>query len=372
MRLFFIILSQFLSGSIWFAANVAYMGQGFLLSAIQFGFIIGTLAFAFLNISDRFSPARVFFLSALLGAVFNFSGIFLETHKSVLLMSRMLCGVSLAGIYPVGMKIAASWYPQTISRALGWLVGALVLAAGFPYLIKALNWQGNIGSILQVTSVLCLTGGLIQLFLVGDGPHLPKGSKFDLGVIKDIFRHPGFRAASFGYFGHMWELYAVFAYIPLLFGTIVKTNVELWTFGFFIFGFLGCAVGGIIALRVGSRKIALVVLFMSGSICLVSPFLQNLPQGIALIIIQIWGVTVVADSPQFSSLNTQFAPRKYVGSALTIVNCIGFLITIITIELLSLWINWFGVRTAFLPLVIGPIFGWISLRAYPCQHRKTA
>ncbi len=371
MRLFFIILSQFLSGSIWFAANVAYLDQGFLLSAVQFGFILGTLIFALLNISDRFSPVRVFFFCALFGALFNFSGIFFEDNKPFLLMSRLLCGVALAGIYPVGMKIAAAWYPETVSKALGWLVGALVLAAGFPYLIKVLNWQDNIDFILQATSVLCFTGGLIQLFLVGDGPHLPKASKFNIGVVKNVFQHPGFRAASFGYFGHMWELYAVFAYIPLLLKTVVKSNIELWSFSFFVFGFLGCALGGLVVLKVGSRTIALVALFVSGTICLVSPFLQDLPQGLALIIIQVWGVAVVADSPQFSSLNTQFAPRAYVGSALTIVNCIGFLITIITIELLGLWINWFGIRTAFLPLVFGPVFGWISLKKYPCRHNKS-
>ena len=364
MRLFFIILSQFLSGSIWFAANVAYLDQGFLLSAVQFGFIIGTLVFAFLNISDRFSPARVFFICASLGAVFNFSGVFFENSRSFLLISRLLCGVSLAGIYPVGMKIAASWYPKTVSRALGWLVGALVLAAGFPYLIKALNWQENLGLILQATSILCFTGGLIQLLLVGDGPYLPQASRFNIGVIREIFQHPGFRASAFGYFGHMWELYAVFAYIHLVFKTIVTHHVDLWTFSFFLSGFIGCALGGIIALKTGSRMIALISLFISGMICLISPSFADLPQGLALVIVQIWGIAVVADSPQFSALNTVFAPREYVGSALTIVNCIGFLITIVTIELLGIWINWFGIRTAFLPLLPGPVFGWIALKKY--------
>ena len=370
MRLFFIILSQFLSGSIWFAANVAYLDHGFLLSAVQFGFILGTLIFAFLNISDRFSPARVFFFCALLGSLFNISGIFLLNTPAILLISRLCCGVTLAGIYPVGMKIAASWYPQTVSKALGWLVGALVLAAGFPYLIKVLNWQNSMDFILQATSVLCFAGGVIQLLLVGDGPYLPKSSEFKIDVIKDIFQHPGFRASAFGYFGHMWELYAVFAYIPLVLASVVESHVDLWSFSFFVFGFLGCAAGGMVALKVGSRIIALVALFMSGTICLISPILPSLPQGVALIIIQIWGVTVVADSPQFSSLNTRFAPQKYVGSALTIVNCIGFFITIITIELLGVWIDWFGVRTAFLPLVLGPVFGWFSLKKYPCMHNQ--
>ncbi len=360
MRLFFIVLSQFLSGSIWFAGNVAFQGQGLLLSAVQFGFIIGTLMFAIFNISDRFSPVRVFFGCAFLGSVFNFLGIFFGEQKVYLLLSRLSCGIALAGIYPVGMKIAASWYPKTISRALGWLV----LASGFPYLIKVFSWQGNTDIILVGTSILCFSGGVIQLTLVGDGPHLPKGSKFDLSVIKKIFLHPGFRAASFGYFGHMWELYAVLAYAPLLIQNITKTNVDLWSFFFFAAGFAGCSMGGIIALKTGSRFIALVALFVSGFICLISPVIVHLPQVAALVIVMIWGIAVVADSPQFSSLNTQFAPKAYVGSALTIVNCIGFFITIITIEFLGLWIDWFGIQTAFLLLLPGPVFGWFALRRY--------
>jgi len=362
MRLVFIVLSQFFSGSIWFAGNVAYANQEFLLSAVQFGFIFGTLFFAFFNISDRFSPVKVFFICSLLGALFNYSGIFLGEHKWLLLISRMFCGVTLAGIYPVGMKIAASWYPETIGKALGWLVGALVLATGLPYLIKFIDWQGDAQIILQGTSILCLLGGITQLLLVGDGPQLPKGSKFNIGVIKEIFRHRGFRAAAFGYFGHMWELYAVWAFIPLLFYTLVPEQVEIWSFAFFVAGFLGCTFGGICSLKVGSRLVALWALFGSGLFCLISPFLQLLPTGIALLLMMAWGVTIVTDSPQFSSLNTKFAPRAYVGSALTIVNCIGFLITIVTIEFLSFWIEHFGIRFAFLPLALGPLFGWLSLK----------
>jgi len=364
MRLFFIIVSQFLSGSIWFAANVAYQGQGILLSAIQFGFICGTLVFAALNLSDRFSPAKVFFICSLIGALFNFSGIFLSNHFPVLLITRVICGISLAGIYPVGMKIAASWYPETVSKALGWLVGALVLAAGFPYLIRVLDWQGIGRTILAVTSVLCAAGGMIQLFLVKDGPYLPKASHLDLTVIRDVFRHPGFRASAFGYFGHMWELYAVFAYVPSLIAALVDSHAAALSFGFFVAGFIGCAAGGLIALRTGSRRVAMTSLFVSGVLCLISPLLFYLPVWAALILVFIWGAAVVADSPQFSTLNTLFAPRDYVGSALTIVNCIGFLITIVTIELLDVWIKTLGIRTAFLPLVLGPVFGWMSLKKY--------
>lgn len=362
MRLVFIVLAQFFSGSIWFAGNVAYANQNFLLSAVQFGFILGTLIFAFFNLSDRFSPVKLFFICSLFGAGFNYTGIFLSHNEGLLLVSRFLCGITLAGIYPVGMKIAASWYPETIGKALGWLVGALVLATGLPFLIKFLDWQGDAQIILQGTSLLCVLGGITQLFLVGDGPQLPKGSKFNIGVIKEIFQHRGFRASAFGYFGHMWELYAVWAFIPVLLHTLVPRQVNIWSFAFFLAGFSGCAIGGIWSLKIGSRLVALGALFTSGLFCLISPFLDLIPTSIALIMVIFWGVTIVADSPQFSSLNTKFAPKAYVGSALTIVNCIGFSITIFTIELLSFWIEHYGIRFAFLPLALGPIFGWISLK----------
>lgn len=367
-KLFFIILSQFLSGSIWFAGNVAYEGQGMILSAVQLGFIAGTLSFAVFNISDRYSPARVFCACALAGAAFNLAGALLEAEIVLLMFTRFCCGVALAGIYPVGMKIAASWFPQTISRALGFLVGALVLASGFPWLIRAMGWgmAGEAWAILGVTSAACVAGGLIQVFLVGDGPHLPRASRFDARVLGRMFAHKGFLGASLGYFGHMWELYAVFAYVPLLFQQVVTPGVggnpSFWTFGFFVSGFLGCAMGGLVALKTGSRKVARTALLLSGLICLMTPWIPKLPAPAALFLLMVWGATVVADSPQFSALNTRFAPKAYVGSALTLVNCIGFLITIVTIELLAVWIRIWGTDTAFLPLVIGPFLGWVALK----------
>jgi MFS family permease len=361
MRLFLIILAQFLSGSIWFAANAAFFDQKFLLSAVQAGFITGTLSFAYLNLSDRFSPVRVFFICALAGAVFNLGGVLLPPSRGLLLTSRFLCGISLAGIYPVGMKIAASWYPDTLGRALGFLVGALVLASGSPYLIKAIHWQGDPGSILWVTSAACLTGGVIQVFFVGDGPFLPKGSPFNPKVIRYLFTNPYFRASALGYFGHMWELYAVWAAVPLLFSLLVPEQADLWAFAFFGAGFTGCAIGGMLSLKWGSRKVAGTALIISALCCLMSPAILYLPRTVALGMILLWGLSVVADSPQFSSLNTRFAPAGYVGSALTLVNCIGFVITIFSIELVTFWIRHWGIHTAFLCLAPGPILGWIWL-----------
>ncbi|MCG8615438.1 MAG: MFS transporter [Desulfobacterales bacterium] len=365
MRLLLIILSQFLSGAIWFAGNVAFQGQGLLLSAVQAGFIAGTLSFAVLNVADRFSPARFFLVSAVLGGMFNAIPLWFEGNDGLLLMSRFACGICLAGIYPVGMKIAASWYPDTLGRALGLLVGALVLASGFPYLLKVMSWQGSAAQILGTTSLLCITGGFIQAFMVGDGPALPKGSAFNIRAIRDAFAHPGFRAASLGYFGHMWELYALWAFIPLLFKALVPGAPDAWTFAFFLVGFMGCSAGGLISLKIGSRRIASMALAVSAACCLISPLFHRIPLPVALILLMGWGMAVVTDSPQFSALNARFAPRAYVGSALTIVNCIGFFITILSIELLDLWISAWGIRYAFLPLALGPLFGWLSMHRMP-------
>ena len=361
MRLLLIILAQFLSGSIWFAANAAFMDRPFLLSAVQAGFIAGTLGFAFLNLSDRFSPARLFFVCSLAGAVCNLAGLLVPASMNMLLVSRFSCGIALAGIYPVGMKIAASWYPKTLGRALGFLVGALVLASGFPYMIKAVAWQGDPGLILWVTSSLCLTGGMLQIFFVRDGPFLPKGSPFNPGVMRHLFSHPRFRASALGYFGHMWELYAVWAAVPLLFAVIVPEQADAWSFGFFAAGFFGCGAGGMLSLKWGSRAVAGTALAVSAFCCLASPAVHYLPPPLGLAFMLVWGLAVVTDSPQFSSLNARSAPRGYVGSALTLVNCIGFSITIFSIELVTFWIHHLGIETAFLVLAPGPVLGWIWL-----------
>lgn len=365
MRLLMIILAQFLSGSIWFAANAAFQDQAFLLSAVQAGFIAGTLGFAFLNLADRFSPARLFFISSLLGALFNALPLFAGHGTGLLLISRFLCGICLAGIYPVGMKIAASWYPDTLGNALGFLVGALVLASGFPYFIRMVSWQGDPGIILLTTTLLCISGGVIQVLLVRDGPALPKGSAFNLRAIREAFSHPGFRASSLGYFGHMWELYALWAFIPMLCRTLMPGSADLLSFAFFGAGFLGCILGGLASLSRGSRVVARCALAGSGFCCLFSPFLSQIPLFTALGIFLFWGAAVAMDSPQFSSLNARFAPKAYVGSALTIVNCIGFLITILAIELTSALISAWGIRFAFLPLAAGPLAGWLWMRRVP-------
>jgi MFS family permease len=368
-----IIFSQFTGTSLWFAGNavvadlqhdwgLSEQSLGYITSAVQLGFISGTLVFAFLAIADRYSPRWVFFWCSIAGAIANISVLVAPEGLTELLILRFVTGFFLAGIYPVGMKIAAAWYEKGLGRALGYLVGALVLGTAFPHLLRGsgveLPWQ----YVIVGVSGLALVGGLMMLLLVADGPFLPKGSPFNPRVIAIIFRSRSFRASAFGYFGHMWELYTFWAFIPLWLMAYADNsntvlNISLWSFLIIAVGFVGCAGGGLLSEKSGSAKVAAIQLMVSGICCLLSPLFFDANMILLIIFLMVWGITVIGDSPQFSALNAINAPREYVGSALTIVNAIGFLITVFSIQLASSVLFTLGPQYLFWLLIPGPLFG---------------
>jgi MFS family permease len=372
-----IIFSQFTGTSLWFASN-AVMGDlqrtwgladaalGYMTSAVQFGFITGTVVFAFFTISDRFSPRIIFFACSMLGAISNLFIYLLAQGLPSLLIFRFLTGFLLAGIYPVGMKIAAGWYEKGLGRALGYLVGALVLGTAFPHLLKGmgrtLNWEQVILSI----SMISTAGGLLMLWLVPDGPHLIKGTRFSPGAFKSIFQSKDLRSAAFGYFGHMWELYTLWAFVPVFLSNYIadkaeSLNVSYWAFIIIAAGFLGCAGGGLLSKKAGSAKVAFYQLAASGICCLISPLMFQVPTELFLGFLIFWGIVVVGDSPQFSALSAQTAPPELVGSALTLINCIGFFITIFSIQIANYLTTLISPNYIFLFLTPGPIFGLVNL-----------
>jgi MFS family permease len=374
-----IVLSQFAGTSLWFAANAvmadlqrawnlpnAALGQ--ITNAVQLGFILGTLVFAILAIADRYSPRIIFFACALAGAACTAAVGLIDKSLSQLLILRFLTGFFLAGIYPVGMKIASGWYVSDLGKALGFLVGALVLGTAFPHLVRGLGQSLPWQSVLLSVSVLAALGGAAMWACVPDGPRLKASAKFDPQALAEIFRSPQFRASSFGYFGHMWEVYAFWAYLPLVLGAYLTVhaqsglNVSLWTFTVIASGALGCIGGGYISQRLGSAKVASTQLLTSGVCCLVSPLMFAAPLPLYLAFLIVWGIVVVGDSPQFSALNAQYAPADRVGSALTIGNSIGFAITIVSIQLLSAIFDVVGPRFVFLVLIPGPALGLLALR----------
>jgi MFS family permease len=377
-----IIFSQFTGTSLWFAGNAVLtdlqhnwglteQSVGYVTSAVQLGFIAGTLVFAFLAIADRHSPRLVFLVCSIAGATANLSLLIVPEGLTGLLVLRFATGFFLAGIYPVGMKIAASWYEKGLGRALGYLVGALVLGTAFPHLLRGLGTELPWQHVMSGVSALAVCGGLLMMWLVPDGPHLPKGSKFNPRILSVIFRSPSFRASAIGYFGHMWELYTLWAFIPVWIlayaeNNATPLNIPLWSFLIIAVGFVGCAGGGVVSQKAGSARVAATQLLISGTCCVLSPlfFKAGLPLFMAFLVI--WGISVIGDSPQFSALNAENAPREYVGSALTIVNSIGFLITVFSIQLISFVLPLIGPQYIFLLLLPGPLIGLWALK--PLYH----
>lgn len=376
-----IVFSQFCCTSLWFAGN-GVMGDllltfnlqqdalGHLTSAVQFGFITGTLSFAFLNLADRFSPSKLFFISALFGAVFNL-GVILENNNFFsLLLFRFLTGVSLAGIYPVGMKIASDYYQKGLGKSLGYLVGALVLGTAFPHLLKTLTGTENLPwrMVIIFTSFLAILGGLLILLLVPNGPYRKAKSQIEFSAVFKIFKNPSFKAAASGYFGHMWELYTFWAFIPVILNTYnlmhPGTSFNLPLLSFFIIGLGGisCVTGGYISEAFGTKKTAASALFLSGLCCLLSPFIFMQNSGFLLMLfLSFWGIMVVADSPLFSTLVAQNTAAESRGTALTIVNCIGFAITIVSIQLINFLLLWINPLYVLSLLAFGPFLGLLAL-----------
>jgi MFS family permease len=370
-----IILSQFAGTSLWFAANavlpdlqrrwgLSEQSPGDVTTAVQFGFIAGTLAFAVLALSDRYSPRRIFLACSILGGLANAAA---SLCGPSLLGLRFVTGFFLAGIYPVGMKITAGRYQRDLGRALGFLVGATVLGTAFPHLLRGLGQALPWESVMLAVSVLALAGGAAMFALVPDGPYLHTRSPFDPKALTSIFRSRNFRASSLGYFGHTWELYAFWAFVPLLLATYVARtanadlNVPLCTSAIIAAGALGCIAGGLLSPRLGSAWVALAQLGVSGLCCLLSPLAPLLSAPALIAYLLVWGVVVAGDSPQFSALNARYPPKALVGSALTIANSIGCAITIISIQLLNHGIGVIGVQYMFLLLAPGPLLGLFAL-----------
>ena len=374
-----IIVSQFTGTSLWFAGN-AILGDlqqqwslgihalGYMTSAVQLGFIAGTFCFAFFALSDRFSPRIVFFVCSLLGAASNLLIYVVAEGFISLLVIRLITGFFLAGIYPVGMKIAAGWYRQGLGKALGFLVGALVVGTAFPHLLKGSGQSVLWETVIISISAISLAGGVLMLVLVPDGPYAFKGTKFSINALSVIFQSKDLRCAAFGYFGHMWELYTLWAFVPVILmayaadNPAIDRNISFWTFWIIAGGSLGCILGGLISKRVGSASVAFIQLAASGICCLLYPWVFQSSSGLFLGFLIFWGIVVVGDSPQFSSLVALTAPKELVGSALTIVNCIGFSITIFSIQLTNYLIDFILPDYLFLFLAVGPIMGLISLK----------
>lgn len=372
-----IVAAQFLCTTLWFGGNAVLPGLSADLrlpssalagisSAVQIGFISGTLVYAILTIADRFAPSIVFLFSAILAAGSNL-GVVVAGGYTEILVLRFLTGFFLAGIYPVGMKIAADYFDHGLGKALGFLVGALVLGTAFPHLVNSfsayLEWQ----LVLLVVSACAIAGGVMMWLLVPPGPYRKQIDKPSLRRFASVNLSAKFRSAALGYFGHMWELYAFWAFLPLFIRSYTtQTGVDLpvsfTSFFVIAVGGLACVAGGYLAVKFSAGNTAKLALACSAACCLLSVFAFSLPPVIFIVFMLAWGCAVVADSPMFSTLVAQNAPAGSKGTALTFVTCIGFLITIFSIGLLGSIAVSMDHRFMFLFLAPGPLLGLLAMR----------
>jgi MFS family permease len=373
-------LAQFLGMTLWFSAtavtprliaeyDIAPTHAAWLTMAVQAGFVAGTLFSALANIADVMNARVLMFAGSIAGALTNAAVLIAPGGTSVIAL-RFLTGASLALVYPPGMKIAAGWFRDGRGFALGILIGALTLGKAFPHLLTALfgdEWRQP----MILVSILAAIGGSLVLAVVRDGPYVAATAKFDPHAIRKVLASRGARLATLGYLGHMWELYAMWTWVAVFatasFAASGMANAgaagSLAAFLAIGSGAVGCVLAGYIADRVGKARVAMWAMIGSAASAALTLLVYGQSPILLYALIMFWGFAVVADSAQFSALVSEHAPRDHVGTALTMQTCVGFLLTMVTIEALPRVAQATSWQFASLLLVPGPLLGaWAMSR----------
>ena len=339
---------------------------GWLTSAVQLGFVAGTLSVAILNLADLW-PARWLVAGAAVIAAIANAGLLVAASFETALLSRFCTGVALAGVYPPAMKMAATWFKDRRGLAIGCIVAALTAGKALPYLLSGIDVL-SLTMAVGVPSLMALAAAALVGVGYRDGPHLVPPRPFSWGLVGTVLREPGVRRATGGYLGHMWELYAFWAWIPGFLAAAlaaqgqIQAMAKLWAFVIVAIGAVGAVWGGLAADRYGRPRVTRIALLVSGACCLLSPLLFGAPFWTLVIFGLVWGMAVIADSAQFSAMVSEFAPPHAVGTALTLQTSVGFLLTIATIQGVPLVAGAIGWQWAMVVLGLGPAAGIWAMR----------
>jgi len=366
---------EILGMTLWFSATAAAPSvarefaldtamRAWLTMAVQAGFVAGTLLTAVTNAADAINARRLFTAGCLAGAACN-AAITVAPTAGAIVALRFCTGAALAWVYPPGMKIAAGWFRERRGTALGIVVGAVGMGSAVPHLLAwigaGLPWR----TLVAVSSVMAVAGAALVALAVKDGPYLSASAPFDRHALRIVLSNRGTRLAMLGYFGHMWELYAMWTWIAAFaaasLGAAAGTAGSAVAFVAIASGSIGCVVAGLWADRWGKARVAGAAMLASAACALGSPLFFGAPIGALLLLAVVWGFTVVADSAQFSALVSEHTPRTHVGTALTLQTSAGFLLTMVSMRLVPPITELAGWQWAFVFLVPGPLLGAVAM-----------
>jgi MFS family permease len=338
-----------------------------LTMAVQLGFVVGTLVSAAFMLSDRWSAERLAAWSSALAAASTAAIACGAASASTAIALRVLTGVALAGVYPPAMKLVAGWYRERRGLAIGILVGALSLGSAAPHLLRVLVPLGAWRGVMLAAALSALAGAALFGFAARPGPYQALSSPLDWGVLRRIVRDRAVMLTTAGYLGHMWELYAMWSWVLAFWTASVVMRdgspvlPALMAFAALAAGAVGCVIGGWAADRIGRTALTIAAMLVSASCALVIGAASRGPLVLLAGITLLWGVSVVADSAQFSTCVTELVPPEYAGTALTLQTALGFLLTIVSIRCVPLWVARWGWDYAFMPLAAGPLLGSLAM-----------